>query len=99
MNFHLALPVCYYLCFFAHMNNSPIQFSETGVLKPLMSHYLNRNPKIEPFIDRFPSIEAFEEQINIRQKHPVDREGLVAVLNEQYKGNSISELTEKNLLG
>lgn len=80
------------------MNNSPIQFSEIGVLKPLMSHYLNKNPKIEPFIDRFPSLKAFEEQIKVRIKHPVDREGLVDVLQEQYKGFNISELTEKNLL-
>ena len=80
------------------MINSPIQFNDTGVLKPLMRHYLNRAAEIEPFIDQFPSIEAFAEQIRIRQDQPIDRAGLVKVLQEQYKGLSISEPTEKNLL-
>lgn len=79
------------------MINSSIQFSETGVLKPLMRHYLNRDPKIEPFIDQFPSIEAFADQIKIRQNQPLDRTGLVEVLQEQYKGLNISELTQENL--
>ena len=80
------------------MINSPIQFSETGVLKPLMRHYLNRDLEIEPFIYQFPSIEAFNTQIEVRKKQPLDRTGLVAVLQEQYKGLNISELTKRNLL-
>ena len=79
------------------MINSPIQFSETGVLKPLMRSYLNRDPNIESFIDQFPSLEAFADQIKIRQNQPLDRAGLVEVLQEQYKGLSISELTQENL--
>ena len=79
------------------MINSPIQFSETGVLKPLMGNYLNRDPEIESFIEQFSSIEAFATQIKSRQRIPLDRTGLVTVLEEQYKGIPISEQTEKNL--
>ncbi len=80
------------------MINSPIQFRETSVLKPLMRQYLNKDPKIEPFIEHFPSLEAFATQIKIRQKTSIDRDGLVAVLREQYNGIQISELTQQNLL-
>ena len=80
------------------MKNSPISFNETGVLKPLIRHYLNRDPDIEPFIDQFPSLEAFATRIKARQNRPIDRDGLVTVLKEQYNGLDISNSTEKNLL-
>ena len=79
------------------MINSPIQFNETGVLKPLMRYYLNQDPVIEPYIDKFPSLEAFEDQIKSKQNQTFDRKGLVAVLQEQYNGLNITKLTDNNL--
>jgi bacillithiol biosynthesis cysteine-adding enzyme BshC len=79
------------------MKNSSIQFDETGVVKPLMQNYLDKNPVIEPFIGQIPSLDAFQSQIKIRRDEPIDRPGLVNVLSEQYQGFDISELTRNNI--
>lgn len=79
------------------MKNSPIQFSETNVVKPLMLHYLNKSAEVETFISRFPSMAAFDEQIKMRKRKKMDRAGLANALAEQNNGLIVSELTADNV--
>jgi len=79
------------------MKNSIIRFSETGVLKPLMKKYLSHDIALTEFIRDFPSEKAFEKQIEIRRKEPVNRKLLINVLRKQYQGIVISEKTKGHI--
>lgn len=47
---------------------SPISFQETGFFGSLFLAYLNKDLRLEPYINRFPDIGAFEMQIKEKEK-------------------------------
>ncbi|MGV3502288.1 MAG: bacillithiol biosynthesis cysteine-adding enzyme BshC [Adhaeribacter sp.] len=68
------------------MNISHIDYKSTGAFSALVTDYLEQEPRLAPFYHRFPSLEAFGEQIREKQQGPDQRPVLVAELERQYAG-------------
>ncbi|UZO79330.1 bacillithiol biosynthesis cysteine-adding enzyme BshC [Aquimarina sp. ERC-38] len=76
-----------------------IPFKETNYFSDLICDYLDNVVKLQPFFNRYPSLENFKEQIaekqaSFPQQH---RETLHKVLTAQCASFSISEATENNI--
>ncbi|MEY3499095.1 MAG: hypothetical protein RL308_764 [Bacteroidota bacterium] len=76
-----------------------ISYQNSGYFTPLMNDYLNQKSSLQPFYNRFPTLENFEKQLIEKQQNynSNSREILVSVLKKQYEELSISELTKKNI--
>ncbi len=74
-----------------------IPHKNTNSFSKLVLDYLNKDEKLNSFVNHFPSIENFEKQINEKQNHPVNRSVLVEVLKEQNANFSLSEKTKNNI--
>lgn len=72
-----------------------ISFKNTGYFSSLICDYLDENPKLKPFYNRFPSLENFKAQIEEKAESfsLESRSVLVKALKEQYKTVETSELT------
>ena len=62
-----------------------------------MQLYLQKDNKVADLINKFPSIEAFENQVQLKKDQNIDREQLVRVLEKQNREISISDLTKQNI--
>lgn len=62
-----------------------------------MQDYLVQNESLSPFYNRNSSIENFLPQILEKEKELINRDILVEVLNDQYKGVELSENTKDNI--
>ncbi len=62
-----------------------IPYDDTGSFSKLVIDYQNKDKKLLPFINDFPSVEAIEKQILLKEKQGIDRDALVKVLTKQYK--------------
>ncbi|MGJ3234237.1 bacillithiol biosynthesis cysteine-adding enzyme BshC [Marivirga sp.] len=75
-----------------------IDFSETGLFAPIFNDFIQQKEKLKKFYHRFPHLEAFQEQINEKAEHKINREKLVEVLQSQYaKVSKIEEAVQKNI--
>ncbi len=81
------------------MHSEGIPFKETGFFSRLMVDYLDQLPELKPFYGRFPSLKAFEAQLEEKAAHyaPSHRNVLCQVLGEQYAGLDISPATREHL--
>jgi len=81
------------------MNITNIPFEKTGFFSKTVVDYLNQETTIQPFYHRFPAIENFKAQIEEKKQcfSKENRQVLVGVLEEQYKGIETSEITTKNI--
>lgn len=79
------------------MTKTKIPYQETGYFSKLMSDYLEEKEGLKPFYNEFPNLDSFKKTIERRQKHSVDREVLVEVLNQQNVGFEISKYTQQNI--
>ncbi|MBC8266127.1 MAG: bacillithiol biosynthesis cysteine-adding enzyme BshC [Flavobacteriales bacterium] len=79
------------------MRRMKIPHKNTNSFSKLVLDYLNKDEKLNSFVNHFPSIENFEKQINEKQNHPVNRSVLVEVLKEQNANFSLSEKTKNNI--
>ena len=79
------------------MKVSEISYQETNKFSKLALDYLSEEIKLKPFINHFPTLENFEKQITEKQKHPVNREVLVEVLQQQNSNVSLSGQSQKNI--
>ncbi|MCR8669153.1 bacillithiol biosynthesis cysteine-adding enzyme BshC [Aestuariibaculum sp. M13] len=72
-----------------------ISFKNTGYFSSLICDYLDENPQLKPFYNRFPSIENFKGQIEEKASsfNLDSRLTLVKALKEQYETVETSELT------
>ncbi|GAA4303102.1 bacillithiol biosynthesis cysteine-adding enzyme BshC [Aestuariibaculum suncheonense] len=72
-----------------------ISFKNTGYFSSLICDYLDENPQLKPFYNRFPNLENFKEQIEEKALSfsLESRETLVKALKRQYKKVETSELT------
>lgn len=70
------------------MSVTTLRYAETGAFSPLLTDYLAQHEALKPFYHRFPTLEAFEEQIAEKQAQYTSeaRQRLVAALREQYAG-------------
>ncbi|WP_375323946.1 bacillithiol biosynthesis cysteine-adding enzyme BshC [Flagellimonas sp. GZD32] len=76
-----------------------IPFKETGYFSKLICDYLDQNETLQPFYNRFPLLENFEEQIKEKQTSfpKTHRKVLVDSLTMQYKGFEVSESTQAHI--
>lgn len=81
------------------MPNDCISYQKSGYFSPLMNDYLDQNPKLQSLYNRFPTLENFEAQIAEKQANfnHDNRASLVSVLQKQYTGIEISNLTQQNI--
>ena len=81
------------------MPSDCITYEESGYYSKIIIDYLNQNTDIEPFYNRFSSVENFENQIVEKAKNYSleNRKVLVDVLKKQYLQVDTSELVTKNI--
>jgi len=79
------------------LENSEIPYQETNKFSKLVLDYLNEDEKLKSFVNHFPTLDNFEKQITEKQKHAVNREVLVEVLQQQNSSVSFSNLSKKNI--
>ncbi len=81
------------------MPSDCIPFRDTNYFSSLICDYLDRKPELQPFYNRFPTLENFGAQIEEKQKSfsIENRKVLVKALENQYKGVAITEATEQNI--
>jgi bacillithiol synthase len=76
-----------------------IPFKDTNYFSLLICDYLDENPDLQPFYNRFPKPENFKAQINAKQLsvRAETRTTLVSVLKNQYQNIDASVLTKQNI--
>ncbi|PZO28682.1 MAG: bacillithiol biosynthesis cysteine-adding enzyme BshC, partial [Flavobacteriaceae bacterium] len=79
-----------------------ISYQESGYFTSLINDYLNQKSDLQSLYHRFPSLENFEKQLLEKEKNfnsdIAKRKTLVSVLEKQYSGLSVSDLTKWNIL-
>jgi len=65
------------------MKSSCIDYLEAGSFSPVVTDYLEQNPKLDPYFSFPPTIAGFQQLI-AKKKITVNRNVLVRVLKEQY---------------
>ncbi|PTX42414.1 bacillithiol biosynthesis cysteine-adding enzyme BshC [Christiangramia gaetbulicola] len=81
------------------MSEETILYPETNYFSPFILDYLAEKSSLKDFYNRYPKIENFGPQIE-EKKNSYDhsiRKDLIEVLNEQYSGLEVSELTRENI--
>ncbi len=81
------------------MPTQHIAYSDTGYFSKTVCDYLSRDTSLKDFYGNFPNLENFKNQIKQKSENfsLESRATLVAQLNEQYKGLSVSKSTQKNI--
>ena len=81
------------------MHSEGIPFKETGFFSRLILDYLDQLPELDPFYGRFPSLQAFEGQMEEKGNHfpKTHRKVLCEVLRDQYASLEISDATREHL--
>lgn len=76
-----------------------ITFRETGYFSKLICDYIDQDPMLEPFYNRFPSLGNLKAQMVEKQSTYAKetRAILTDSLHNQYKNVAISEATQTNL--
>ncbi|MCK5440862.1 MAG: bacillithiol biosynthesis cysteine-adding enzyme BshC [Maribacter sp.] len=77
-----------------------LPFRQTGYFSDLICDYIDGKETLQPFYNRLPKLENFKEQIAEKAtNYPEEnRTVLYDVLQEQYKGISVSSKTRTNLI-
>lgn len=79
------------------MKVDKISYQETNKFSKLALDYLNKDEKLKPFVNHFPTLENFGKQINEKQDHFVNRDILVEVIRKQNASFSLSEKSKNNI--
>lgn len=83
------------------MQKEYIPFRATGYFSSLICDYLDENPRLKAFYNRFPSVENFKYQIEEKRQSKIasksHRKILVSALKSQYHNIITSELTHQNI--
>ena len=81
------------------MQTKHIPFKNTGYFSSLIIDYLNKDPKLKPFYNRYPELDAFQDQIKDKSQtfSNDNRSVLVKVLKDQYAHFEVSEETKNNI--
>ncbi|HEY4650550.1 MAG TPA: bacillithiol biosynthesis cysteine-adding enzyme BshC [Pontibacter sp.] len=75
------------------MKITKMDYAATGAFSQTIADYLARNEKLKPFYNRFPTIDAFEGQLQEKSFSAAQRQVLHKALQEQY--SSVSEINPK----
>lgn len=84
------------------MPTDSIPFRETHYFSDFICDYLDQNPSLKSFYNRFPNLDNFEAQIKEKHSHnraqlDACREVLPKVLKAQYECVNMSELTAEHI--
>lgn len=84
------------------MPSDCITYQKSGYFSKLITDYLDEQPELKSWYNRFPSIENFKAQIdekscNFNSNDNLNRQILVAELEKQYVNFEISETTSNNI--
>tara|TARA_E500000331_G_C17264119_1_gene716490 strand:+ start:927 stop:2468 length:1542 start_codon:yes stop_codon:yes gene_type:complete len=79
------------------MEITKIPYDQTNSFSKHLIDYLTNDKKLKPFVNHFPSIDAFKQQIIEKQKHTINRSVLVKVLKKQNASVELSDKTEANI--
>lgn len=81
------------------MQLKKIPLGDTRAFSSFFLDYIDQKNNLQPFYNRFPLIENFQEQINDKSKSfPAHhRQVLVSALQKQYAGLTCSEAVKKNI--
>ncbi|MEJ8757738.1 bacillithiol biosynthesis cysteine-adding enzyme BshC [Pontibacter sp. H259] len=75
------------------MKITKMDYAATGAFSRTITDYLSQSEKLKPFYNRFPSIDAFEAQLQEKEFSPEERQVLHKALMDQY--SSVSEINPK----
>ncbi len=81
------------------MKSSCIDYQETGSFSPVITDYLEQDPKIASFSNFPPTIDGFKQLIQQRSKNKisVNRPLLAQVLKQQYSDIPVSDKVSQNI--
>lgn len=81
------------------MSTDCISYQESGYFTPFIHDYLDQKKSTQSFYHLFPTLKNFGAQLEEKKKHfdPKYRETLVAVLQQQYKNNTVSSRTQEHI--
>ncbi|MGB1268416.1 MAG: bacillithiol biosynthesis cysteine-adding enzyme BshC [Flavobacteriaceae bacterium] len=79
------------------MPKTSIPFKDTNYFSALICDYLEENPDLKPFYNRYPHLDNFAAQIEEKQLSDTNRAVLVNTLQKQYAAIKTSEVTAKNI--
>lgn len=81
------------------MQVTTIPFKKTGYFSELICDYLEEKKELQPFYNRFPSIQNFKPQIEEKSKNfqSSHRAVLVESVKKQYTNTKVSEATQSNI--
>jgi len=77
--------------------NKKIPYSETDIFNTLTNDFVNKSSDLFTFINKFPSLENFEEIISQKSLEKINRDALVSCLKKQNKNFKISKETSNNI--
>ena len=66
------------------MKITKMDYAATGAFSQTIADYLSRNEQLRDFYQRFPTVEAFEAQLNEKAFSKAQRQTLHQALQEQY---------------
>ncbi|WP_255345322.1 bacillithiol biosynthesis BshC [Pontibacter sp. BAB1700] len=66
------------------MKITKVDYAATGAFSQTIADYLSQSEKLKTFYHRFPTLEAFSEQIKEKQFSVAQRHTLYQALQEQY---------------
>lgn len=74
-----------------------LPYDSTGYFTKIVSDYLSCSPQLRPFYQHRPDLSGLKASIQARQSFETPRSLLVEVLEEQYKGLSLSDTVSTNI--
>ena len=74
-----------------------IPYHQTNSFSKFILDYISGDKSLAPFYNRFPKLENFKQQILEKKKQSLNRQVLVAALNQQYSGLETSQFVKKNI--
>lgn len=80
-----------------NFTHTSLTLKQTGYFSKLVCDYVNQEDSLKPFFTHTPDWEGIEAAIHAKSAHPVQRETLVQVLEEQYKGLSCLQQVKDNI--
>jgi bacillithiol biosynthesis cysteine-adding enzyme BshC len=75
-----------------------IDFSETGLFAPIFTDFIQQKVELKKFYHRYPSMDAFQGQLQEKSQHHINRKLLVQVLEAQYdQVSKVEEAVKMNI--
>lgn len=79
------------------MNYIPVDYKKITELSKRDLAFINQDERLNEFVGQWASETAFQQAIEKKKKHQIDRKLLVKVLQEQYSKTETSQLTNQNI--